>query len=67
VLQASRATEPFEFTLAYMFGDLDSATLVPLQPDAPFDSTIDAVIVAVPADCVLSNFAVRVNPYLRQL
>jgi len=66
VLEAAGATEPFEFTLAFMFGDEHAATLVPLPSNMPFDPTIDAVIVAVPADCVLANFTVRVNPLLRQ-
>ena len=66
MLQASGATEPFEFTLAFMFGEEHSATLVPLPPDMPFDPTLDAVIVAVPADHVLANFVVRVNPLLLQ-
>jgi len=56
-------TEP---SLAFMFGDEHAATLVSLPPNMPFDPTIDAVIVAVPADCVLANFTVRVNPLLRQ-
>jgi len=66
VLEAAGATESFEFTLAFMFGDEHAATVMPLPSNIPFDPTIDAVIVAVPADCVLTNFTVLVNPLLQQ-
>ena len=64
MLQASEATEPFDYTLAIVMYHHGNQLLIPCLPDAEFDPTDDVHVVAVPADCVVPEFIVHVNPYL---
>ena len=62
VLQAAETTEPFDYTLAFVFDYQGNQLLIPCLPDAEFDPAEDVHVVAVPADRVVPKFTVRINP-----
>lgn len=67
MLEAAQATETFDYTLAIVMYDHGVQLLIPCLPHTQFDPTEDVHIVAVPADCILSEFRVRINPHLHHV
>jgi len=67
VLQAAQATEPFDYTLAIVMYDHGVQLLIPCLPHTEFDPAEDVHVVAVPADYVVSEFTVHIDPRLHHV